>query len=246
MHNPKPAAQTQHVGAMVKAREEVSSRRALNPFQSPSAAPSSPADSLADAINRLVEQHAQEAARDRPEWMRDKDIRSSTSAACSRAHTGKSRSNPTFPRRGRSAPGSGSGTASRSRSGWPSSPRSRDAQARDAGAPGLIHPPVAPRLVSSLSKPAALSQAPQSRSAKNMAKKLSTDKHEHVQPQITATTDTARGALRAERTDAERRAANFASGRVRQPGPPSSSAVFRSSENPQTDDDRGHQEAEAA
>ena len=99
MSNLKPvAAQAQHVGAMVKAREDVASRRALNPYQSPSAASNSPADSLADAINRLVEQHAKEAARSRPEWLRDRDIRELYFGGCSRAQFWKSRRQPDFPK----------------------------------------------------------------------------------------------------------------------------------------------------
>jgi predicted DNA-binding transcriptional regulator AlpA len=98
MSNLKPAAQTQHVGVMAAAREEVTHRRALNPFQSPSAASSSPADSLADAINRLVEQHAQDAARGRPEWMRDQAIRDLYFGSCSRAQYWKYTRLPDFPK----------------------------------------------------------------------------------------------------------------------------------------------------
>ena len=92
------AAQMQHVGAMTKAREDAASIRARNPFQSPSTAPGSSVDNLADAISRLMEQHAREVVRDRPEWIRDRDIMREYFGGCSRAHYWKIMKQPDFPK----------------------------------------------------------------------------------------------------------------------------------------------------
>jgi predicted DNA-binding transcriptional regulator AlpA len=98
MSNLKPAAaQMQHVGAMNAVRARKASPGAPPLHITGTFGQVQAADSLADAINRLMEQHTQEAARDRPEWMRDKDIREQYFGGCSRAHYWKVAKQPDFP-----------------------------------------------------------------------------------------------------------------------------------------------------
>jgi predicted DNA-binding transcriptional regulator AlpA len=99
MRNSKPAAaQMQHVGAMQQVREEASARRPAPLHITGTFGQVQAVESLAEAINRLMEQHAREAVRDRPEWLRDKDIREQYFGGCSRAHYWLLAKQPDFPK----------------------------------------------------------------------------------------------------------------------------------------------------
>jgi hypothetical protein len=98
MHNSKPAAQMQHVPAMKRAREEAAARRPAPLHVRGTLGQVRAVESLADAINQLMEQHAREVVRDRPEWLRDRDIMREYFGGCSRQHYWLVTKQPDYPK----------------------------------------------------------------------------------------------------------------------------------------------------
>ena len=97
MSNLKPSScPDAHVGAMTEVRAR--SSPGAPPLHITGTFAVQTADSLAEAIDQLMEHHAQEAVRDRPEWMRDKDIRDQYFGGCCRAHYWQVAKQPDFPK----------------------------------------------------------------------------------------------------------------------------------------------------
>ena len=92
----QPAAQAKHAGEMAEARERVLQPRLCLSGHAPQVAGGR--IRLVEALDQLVEHHAQAAVRDRTELMRDADIRREYFGNCSRTHYWTLAKPPGFPK----------------------------------------------------------------------------------------------------------------------------------------------------